>query len=179
MKLLFIPKDEELRIIRNIKILYPKKSNDKSKITFNDFNNNLVFSINLKTHKLSNQLIGMIFERVVGISFERENFQIQYLGIDNYNKPGGDLGIDLICKKKDNPNFYIQCKYLDKGTLGPQRIENILYKAGNYINKYEKNKSNFILVSNKNITLEKNKQRFLKWNELQSKIILEFKVIDF
>ena len=177
MTLHLISKDEELKIIRNLKDLYPEKVLDKSIINFKD-NNNIIFSVDLKIKKLSNLLSGMIFERFVGIFFEKNNYEVDYIGINNFNKPGADQGIDLICKKNKSPTAYVQCKY-SKKEMGAQRIEQILYKGGNFIDKNEKQKCEFILAINKDISSIKNKQRFLKWNSLQNKTNLKIEVFNF
>nr|WP_321500254.1 restriction endonuclease [uncultured Dethiosulfovibrio sp.] len=60
-------------------------------------------------HK-SKRLIGQLYEQYVGYLFEKEGYEVEYVGI---NQGVGDLGRDLICRKQ-NENIIIQCKNWSK-----------------------------------------------------------------
>lgn len=74
---------------------------------------------------------GSLYEKFTGQTFEAEGYEVEYLGLTaGFN----DGGIDLILRK-GNDTIFVQCKHSFKSSLSRNSIENILYKAGNYISR--------------------------------------------
>jgi len=66
-----------------------------------------------KKRKKKNWEIGRDFERYIGYLYEKDNFEVEYFGIE---KKFNDLGRDLIVKDK-NITTIIQCKYWSKNKI--------------------------------------------------------------
>lgn len=158
----------EKEFLKKILICIPQKNLDTDELELRNLENDV--RISHKFTKLTPFMWGMIYERVVGLSYEKLGYSVEYNGIEN---GVFDRGIDLICRKKDQTTCYVQCKSGQK-IIGKQAIETILYKGGNFIATTEDNKCRFVLViENEKVITERNRQRFLNWNKLQSKVKLE------
>ena len=164
--------NSERQFINEIQTLTPNKNLATGEINLLNANGN-----NLKSYQISDLtpfLKGMLYERMVGIYFENNGYDVEYCGL---NKGVLDEGIDLICHKSEEPTCYIQCKSGEK-TIGKQGIETILSKGGNFIAKNEKHKCHFVLVIESDKLVSKvNRLRFLQWNQIQSKVRLEIKTL--
>ncbi len=164
--------NSERKFINEIQTLTPNKNLATREINLLDANGN-----NLKSYQISDLtpfLKGMLYERMVGIHFENNGYDVEYCGL---NKGVLDQGIDLICRKPEQPTCYIQCKSGGK-TVGKQGIETILYKGGNFIAKNENHKCRFILaIETEKLVSTVNRRRFMQWNQIQSKVRLEIKTL--
>ena len=120
---------------------------------------------------------GFVYEKFVGQKYEKEGYQVEYLGL---KKGFLDGGMDIIISKDDS-KVYIQCKYSTKtcAYFGKQRIEWILYKASSFLMKqYEGKKLNFWLVIPNLVLIKRNMQDyFLSKNNTQYMVNLDLKVI--
>jgi len=163
----------EKEFLGTILCYIPQKNSETGEIEL--LNSENCVEISYKFSKISPFLWGMIYERVVGISYERLGYNVDYSGIKNGFL---DQGIDLICRKQDQITSYVQCKSGQKN-IGKQSIETILYKGGNFIAKVDKNRCRFVLaIDNAKIISDLNRQRFLNWNKLQSKVKLEITLLN-
>ena len=164
--------NSERQFINEIQTLTPNKNLVTGEINLLNANGN-----NLKSYQISDLtpfLKGMLYERMVGIYFENNGYDVEYYGL---NKGVLDQGIDLICRKYEEPTCYVQCKSGEK-TIGKQGIETILYKGGNFIAKNENHKCRFILATEtEKLVSKSNRRRFMQWNQLQSKVRLEIKTL--
>ncbi len=61
----------------------------------------------LKNRNKSNWEIGKMYERYIGYLYEKNGYNVEYIGIE---KGFDDLGRDLICKK-GNKTLVVQCKH--------------------------------------------------------------------
>lgn len=98
---------------------------------------------------------GYVYEKYVGQYFEQKGFSVEYCGIINGFLDGG---IDLIARSSEI-DYFIQCKYLNKSKLSKQKIERLLYKAGNRIHKLgcKWNDVFLLVVPNKDNAFHKSK----------------------
>lgn len=159
-------------VLNKMLVYTPSKRLSATQVEFLDSKNRVVASYSFSD--LSPFLWGMLYERVVGIYYEKSGYDVEYNGIINGVL---DQGIDLICCKPDQPTCYVQCKSGQKH-IGKQGIETILYKGGNYISKVERRRCRFVLViESEKMLADVNRRRFLHWNKHQSKVKLEVKTL--
>jgi len=117
---------------------------------------------------------GSVYEKYVGQVYESNGYEVEYRGL---LKGFLDSGIDLIAQGPAD-EFYIQCKYSVRkinNKIGKQKMENILYKAGNFLHKkYAGKKLSFVLVvpSVRDMILPHMEAYFLSKNQLQHQVKL-------
>lgn len=123
---------------------------------------------------------GFVYERWVGLELERQGWNVDYRGL---TLGLSDNGIDLIAFREGRTR-YLQCKFLHK-SFGKQKIEQILYKASQYLHKRELNPGDYFelvvpyinkafppIRRNKAYVENYLKRRFLGHNQTQSRIRL-------
>lgn len=160
------------QFLEDIKSLTPKRNAATSEIILLTDDCSILKSYGIS--ELLPFLKGMLYERMVGIHYEKNGYDVEYCGL---NKGVLDQGIDLICRKYEELTCYIQCKSGEK-TIGKQGIETILYKGGNFIAKNENHKCRFILaIETEKLVSTVNRRRFMQWNQIQSKVRLEIKTL--
>ena len=144
----------------------PRKNSQYEILELLDNQNEICSEIEFK--KISPELWGAFFERYVGSLYENRGYKVEYRGIE---KGLFDGGIDLICIKSDESKMLVQCKF-GSSNLGKQKIEQILFKAGETIFREFKNeKLKFVLaLSDKMRITQFNEQRFLRYNSIQSDV---------
>jgi hypothetical protein len=161
-------KDFERNFLNESIQYIPRKNGEKSVVQL--INSDGKVKNSLCYTKITPFLWGMLFERIVGLWYEKNGYQVFYNGI---NMGVMDGGIDLICRREQEQTCYVQCKSGLK-KIGKQSIEKILYNGGNYIAKVEKENCKFVLfLENENVVSAYNKKRFSHWNKMQSKVRLE------
>jgi len=82
-----------------------------------------------------------------------------------------DGGIDLILRKGDD-TIFVQCKHAFKSSLSRNSIENILYKAGNYISRNMPTNRVHLWLVVPDVKRIKWKRYFLRHNTTQNKVKL-------
>lgn len=75
--------------------------------------------------------LGYAFERVVGLSLEDQGYTVDFRGLRLKMMDGG---VDLTAVAPSGAIHFYQCK-ATRQNIGPQEIESILYKVGNFIAK--------------------------------------------
>lgn len=148
----------------------PRKNDEKQCIEFCDDIGEIKGVLNYS--KINSTFWGAFFERYVGLNFEELGFDVEYRGI---KKTYFDGGVDLICRKHNEPIMLVQCKY-GTGSIGKQKVEQILFKLGNTIAKEfesEKNISCVLAIGDKIKMSDVNKRRFLRYNSLQSRVLFK------
>lgn len=144
----------------------PRKNPQHEKVELIDSQNKIYGEIEFK--KVSPRLWGAFFERYVGSIYENRGYKVEYRGIE---KGLFDGGIDLICLKTDECKMLVQCKF-GSSNLGKQKIEQILFKAGETIFREFKNeKLKFVLALSDDMRItEIDEKRFLRYNSIQSDV---------
>ena len=114
--------------------------------------------------------LGYTFERRVGISLEDHGFDVDYRGLRLKMKDGG---IDLVAVAPGNVLHFYQCKATAQ-RIGPQEIETILFKAGNFIasQNLEAHCHLVLAVVNRSIISGNALHRWTRHNSLQNKVQL-------
>ncbi|POA20765.1 hypothetical protein C1886_07235 [Pseudomonas sp. FW300-N1A1] len=124
---------------------------------------------------------GIVYERWIGLELEKDGWEIDYRGLA---LGFADQGIDLVAVR-DGKSRYLQCKFVHT-PFGKQQIEQILYKASQYLHHQALNRGDvfelivphvekaFPLTRKKNKPPQENqfKRRFLGCNHIQSRIRL-------
>ena len=72
---------------------------------------------------------GELYERFIGYLFEKEKYQVEYIGI-NKSKGGGDGGIDLICRNS-KMTWLVQCKNWSK-KISSGKVRDFIGAVVNY-----------------------------------------------
>ncbi|EBV5760948.1 restriction endonuclease [Salmonella enterica subsp. enterica serovar Enteritidis] len=113
---------------------------------------------------------GSLCEKFTGQAFEAEGYEVEYRGLTaGFN----DGGIDLILRK-ENDTIFVQCKHAFKSSLSCNSIENILYKAGNYISRNMPTNRVHLWLVVPDVKSIKWKRYFLRHNTTQNKVKLSF-----
>ena len=114
--------------------------------------------------------LGYAFERLVGLSLEDQGYKVDYRGLRLKMMDGG---IDLTAVAPSGAIHFYQCKATRKN-IGPQVIERILYKAGNFIAKqtFDPPCRLILAVVDRTVISEKAMHRWNRYNSLQNSVEL-------
>lgn len=114
--------------------------------------------------------LGYAFERLVGLSLEDQGYKVDYRGLRLKMMDGG---IDLTAVAPSGAIHFYQCK-ATRQNIGPQEIERILYKAGNFIAKqtFDPPCRLILAVVDRTVISEKAMHRWNRYNSLQNRVEL-------
>lgn len=114
--------------------------------------------------------LGYAFERQVGLSLEDQGFEVDYRGLRLKMQDGG---IDLVAIAPSNELHFYQCKATAQ-SIGPQEIETILFKAGNFIARQQLEAPCHLVLAVANLSIVSGNalQRWTRHNSLQNKVRL-------
>lgn len=114
--------------------------------------------------------LGYAFERLVGRALEDRGYTVDYRGLRLKMLDGG---IDLIAIAPSREVCFYQCKATSQN-IGPQEVERILYKAGNFIAKqtFDPPCHLVLAVVDRAVISAKAMQRWSRHNSLQNRVQL-------
>ena len=114
--------------------------------------------------------LGYAFERLVGLSLEDQGYKVDYRGLRLKMMDGG---IDLTAVAPSGAIHFYQCKATSQN-IGPQEVERILYKAGNFIAKqtFDPPCHLVLAVVDRAVISAKAMHRWNRYNSLQNSVEL-------
>lgn len=121
---------------------------------------------------------GSLYEKHVGQFYQKQGYNVIFHGLTRGLYDGG---IDLIMNKGDDV-IYVQCKYKAHSKISKNLVEQILYSAGNFINRTHKTGQAFLwlVVPDENKCFATNTKSklssrayFERHNKIQNKVRLQ------
>ena len=109
-------RETEVKLLRPISTPILGAYDNSAQIMINMENGKFIYEYSLnnfwKNAHSNRSNEGFLYERYVGIEFEKEGYYVEYRGILNKST---DMGRDLICKK-GGYTVLVQCKHLSQGS---------------------------------------------------------------
>lgn len=122
--------------------------------------------------------VGYLYERLVGLDYERRGYNVEYRSHLGYR----DAGVDLIAVDSEEKRF-VQCKFT-LHSMGRGKIEELLYKASKFVKAnlgHQKNHFDLVVPDeaaafphpgHRNLAKNIAKRVYLRYNETQNDIQL-------